>query len=139
MLFRSDLIPSVAVDSSLDEITPPDAPITPTDLVLATNALDSVQQDTSCLPTSASWDDFLPAIAQLFVESHIEDVGDILDDIHLLFEVNYIATVTDSCTSTLQGTHGLLRNDCLPNISALFLESHIVDMGDFYDDLSSLC
>ena len=38
-----------------------------------------------CLPTSASWDDFLPDIAGLFVESYIEDVGDIIDDINILF------------------------------------------------------
>ena len=31
-------------------------------------------------------DDFLIHISGLFVESHIVDLGDILDDIHLLFD-----------------------------------------------------
>ena len=41
------------------------------------------------------------------MESHIEDVGDILDDIHLLFEVNspFITVVTDSCTLAQQPVH----------------------------------
>ena len=44
-----------------------------------------MQHETPCLPISASWDDFLPNIVVLFVESYIEDVGDIIDDIHFLF------------------------------------------------------
>ena len=73
----------------------------------------------------------------MFVESHIEDVGDILDDIRLLFEADTssFSTVIDSCTSPLQGTHG---DDFLPDISVLFLESHTVDIGAFYDDFSVL-
>ena len=71
------------------------------------------------------------------MESHIEDVGDIIDDIRLLFEVDtpFFSVVIDSCTSTLQGTLGLPGDDFFPDIAALFLESHIADMGDFYDDL----
>ena len=71
------------------------------------------------------------------MESHIEDVGDIVDDICLLFEVDTpsFAIVTDSCTLALQGTHSLPGDDFLPDIAALFLESHTTDMGDFYDDL----
>ena len=42
----------------------------------------------------------------------------------------------DSCTSTLQGTLGLPGDDFLLDIATLFLDSHIVDMGDFYDDFS---
>ena len=72
------------VSSTPDEITPL-AHVAPTHLVLAIDASDSVQQEIPCLLTSASWDDFLPDIARLFMESHIEDVGDIIDDIHLLF------------------------------------------------------
>ena len=67
------------------EILPLDAPIASTDPVLATDAPDSVQQETPCLPTSASWDKFLLDIIGLFMESYIEDLGDITDDIHLLF------------------------------------------------------
>ena len=72
------------------------------------------------------------------MESHIEDVGDILDDIHLLFEVDTssFVTVTDSCTLALQGTHDLPSDDFMPEISALFLESHTLDIEDFYDDVS---
>ena len=97
--FLEDLLPPVAADSSSDEITPP-TPIAPTDLVLVTDASDSVQQDHLCLPTLSSCNDFLPALASLFMESHIEDVGDTLDDIRLLFEENNssIATVKESCT-----------------------------------------
>ena len=49
------------------------------------------------------WDDFLVDIARLFMESHMEDVGDIIDDIHLLFEVDTpsFITVIDSCNSSL--------------------------------------
>ena len=74
------------------------------------------------------------------MESHTEDVGDIIDDIHLIFEVNTssFTAVMDSCTLVLQGTHGLLGDDFLPDILALFLESHTIDMGDFHDDLSLL-
>ena len=71
------------------------------------------------------------------MESHIEDVGDTIDDICLLFEVDTssFSTVIGSCTSALQGTHGLLGDDFLPNILALFLELDAMDMGDFFDDL----
>ena len=64
------------------------------------------------------------------MESPIEDVGDTIDDIHLLFEVinSFIAAVIDICTSAQQGTHGLPSDDFLPDISALFLESHIIDL-----------
>ena len=137
--FLKELIPPVAADTSSDEITPP-ALVASTDPIPATDASDSVQQDTSCLLTSPSCDDFLSNLAQLFVESHIEYVGDILDDIHLLFEADTpsFAAVTDSCTSALQGTHSLPSDDFLPNIAALFLESHTADMGDFHDDFSLL-
>ena len=40
--FPKDLIPSVAVDSSSNEITPP-APVAPTDPILAIDALNSMQ------------------------------------------------------------------------------------------------
>ena len=95
--FPEDILPPVAADTSSDEITPP-PPVAPTNLVTATDALDSVHQDTICLPTLPSCEDFLSDIAQLFVESHIEYVGDILDDIHLLFEADTpsFAAVTDS-------------------------------------------
>ncbi|GLJ09904.1 hypothetical protein SUGI_0118020 [Cryptomeria japonica] len=46
---------------------------------------DSVQQDIHCLPASDSWDDYMTDIAGLFMESYIADLGDIIDDIHLLF------------------------------------------------------
>ena len=79
------------------------------------------------------------------MESHIEDVGDIIDEIHLVFvEVNTssIAIVIGSYTSAQQGT------PCLPaptsvdeffiDISGLFMESNTTDMEDFFDDLSLL-
>ena len=76
--FPKDLLPPVTGASSSNEITSPDASIATTDLVLATDAPDLVQYDLPCLPTSTSWDEFLLDIAELFVESHIEDVGDII-------------------------------------------------------------
>ena len=74
------------------------------------------------------------------MESHIEDVGDIIDDIHLLFEEDTpsFSAVKDSCTSALQGTLSLPADDFLPDIVVLFLESHTADMGDFHDDFSLL-
>ena len=100
--FPQDLLPPVAAITSSDEITPP-PPAASTDPIPATDASDSVQQDTSCLPPLPSCDDFYSNIAHLFVESHIEDVGDIIDDIRLLFEADTpsFAAVNDSCTSTL--------------------------------------
>ena len=83
------------VPTTPSEIPSLDALVASTDPFLAQDAPDSMHQDLPCLPTSASWDDFLPDIARLFLESYIEDVGDIIDDIHLLFvEVNtsFIAT-----------------------------------------------
>ena len=74
------------VPSTPIEILPLDAPIASIDSVLAINAPNSVQQETPCLPTSTSWDDFLPNITVLFVGSYTEDVGDIIDGIHLLFD-----------------------------------------------------
>ena len=79
------------------------------------------------------------------MESHIKYVGDMFYDIHFLFvEVNSssISIVTDSCTSTQQGTLCLpvlaLGDDFLTDISSLFMESHIVDLGDFFDDIPFL-
>ena len=94
-------VASVMVPPTLEEIPPLDTPIAPIDPVPATDALDSVQQDPFYLPTLPSCDDFLPAIAGLFMESHIEDVGDTINDIRLLFEVNnsFISRVIDSHTS----------------------------------------
>ena len=43
-------------------------------------------QGTPSLPAPTSVDDFLVDIAGLFVESHIIDLGDIIDHIHLLFD-----------------------------------------------------
>ena len=95
-------VASVMVPPTPEEIPPPDTLVAPTNPIPTIDASDSVQQEILCLPTLPSCDDFLPDIARLFVESHIEDVGDTIDDIHLLFEENSssIATVTNSCTST---------------------------------------
>ena len=78
------------------------------------------------------------------MESHIEYVGDILDDIHFLFEANssFISAVIDSCTSAQQGTLFLpvpaSGDDFLIDITGLFVESHTVDLGDSLDDLHLL-
>ncbi len=136
--FSKDLIPPVAVASSPDEITPLDAPIDP---ILATDASDLVQQDPLCLPTLPPCDNFLSTITSLLAESHIEDVEDTIDDIHLLFEANtsFIVAVTNSCTSTQQGTFCLLvpasGDDFLTDILGFFMESHTIDLEDFFDDL----
>ena len=90
-----------------------------------------------CLPTSASWDNFLPYIAKMFVESHIEDVGDIIDDIHLLFvEVNtssisIVIGPAQQCTPSIPAP--TLVDDFLIHISSLFMESHLVDLEDNID------
>lgn len=141
--FPKDLIPPVVVNSSLDEITSP-APVDPTDLVPATDASDSVQQDPLCLPTLPSCDDFLLTLACMFLESHIEDVGDTIDDIRLLFGENFssITVMIDLCTSTQQGTLCLpvlaLGVDFLTDILGLFMESHIVYLENFFDDIPLL-
>ena len=80
------------------EIIPPNALVASTDPVPTTDAPDLLLQETPCLPISASWDDFLPYIVVLFVESYIEDVGDIIDDIHLLF-------VEDNSSSLVASEH----------------------------------
>ena len=78
------------------------------------------------------------------MESRIEDVGDTIDDIRLLFEVNnsFITTVIYSCTSAQQGTLCLLvpalGDDFLTDISSLFVESHKIDLEDFFDDIHLL-
>ena len=46
---------------------------------------DSVQRDIHFLPDSVSWNDYLTDISSFFVESYIVDLGDTIDDIHLLF------------------------------------------------------
>ena len=50
------------VSSTPDEITPP-AHVAPIDPIPATDASDPVQQETSCLPTLPSCEDFLSDIA----------------------------------------------------------------------------
>ena len=103
-LFPKDILSlaaSVLVSSTPNEITPPDTPIDSIDLVPTTYAYDLVQQEIPCLPTSASCDDFLPYMAKLLMESHIEDVGDIIKSIHLLFveETTSYHVETNSDTS----------------------------------------
>ena len=44
-----------------------------------------VQLGTPCLPVLVSGDDYMTNISGLFVESYIADLGDIIDDIYLLF------------------------------------------------------
>ena len=46
----------------------------------------SVQLGTPCLLVPASGDDYLIDISSLFVEFYITYLGDIIDDIHLLFD-----------------------------------------------------
>ena len=67
-------------------------------------------------------------------------MGDIIDDIYLLFEVNSssVEVVTYSCTSAQQGTLCLLGDDFLPDISALFVESHTIFLENFFNDLPLL-
>ena len=60
-----------------------------------------MQHDPLYLPTLSSCNKFLFTIVGLFLESHIKDVGEIFDDMRLLFEANSIATVIDSCTLAL--------------------------------------
>ena len=79
------LVTPIMVPPTPYEIPPPDTLVDSTDLVLAIDASDLVQQEILCLPTSSSWDEFLLDIARLFIESHIEDVGDIINHICLLF------------------------------------------------------
>ena len=93
----------VMVPSTPDEITHPDTLVASTNPVLAIDDFDSVQQETPCLPTSTSWDDFLLDIVGLLMDSHSEDVGDIIDDICLLFveaNTSSIAIVIGSFTPT---------------------------------------
>ena len=53
------------------------------------------QQGTSSLPAPASVDDFLANILGLFVQSHIVNLGDSIDDLHLLFdEVDTSSVIT---------------------------------------------
>ena len=54
------LVTPVMTPTPPDEITPPDALVATSDLVPATAVLDPVQQETSCLPTLTSWENFLP-------------------------------------------------------------------------------
>ena len=142
--FPKDLIPPVEGRSFIDEITPLNSLVAPIDPIPTINALDSLQQELPCPPTLALWDEFLLAIAQLFMESHIEDVGDILDDIHLLFQEIFssIAIVNNSCTSTQQGICHLLvlalDGDFLIDILGFLVESHIIDLEDFFYDIQLL-
>lgn len=46
---------------------------------------DSSQQDIHCLLDSTLWDDLLTSISDLFMETHIENLGDTIECIHLLF------------------------------------------------------
>ena len=46
---------------------------------------DLVPQGVHCIPNSVPWDDYLTNISNLFMESYIVDLGDTIDDIHILF------------------------------------------------------
>ena len=48
------------------------------------------QQCTSCLLAPATEDDYIADISSLFVESHIVDLGDIIDDLYLLFAEEFL-------------------------------------------------
>ena len=93
------MVPSTPV-----EIAPPDTPVASTNPVPAIDAPNSVQQDIPYLPTSASWDDFLLEIARFFMESRIEDVGDILDDICLLFVEETTSCIVEIDSDTSNST-----------------------------------
>ena len=45
----------------------------------------SIQLGTPCLLVPTLGDDYLIEISSLFVETYIVDLGDIIDDVHLLF------------------------------------------------------
>ena len=91
-----------------------------------------------------SCDDFLLTLVGLFMEYHIEGMGDTTNYIHLLFEAkfSFVSVVTNSCTLTPQGTLCLpflaSGDEFLTNISGFFFKSHTVDLEDFFDDIQLL-
>ena len=52
-----------------------------------------VQLGTPCLPVPVSRDDYLTDISGFFMESYIAYLGDVIDDIHLLFDEEYPSSV----------------------------------------------
>ena len=73
------------------------------------------------------------------MESHIEDVGDIIDTIFLLFLEFNTSSFSIVIGLAQQGTPSLpaptLMDDFLTYILGLWVESHIVDLGDIINDL----
>ena len=74
-----------------------------------------VQLGTPCLLALTLVDDYIIDILGFFVESYIEDLGDIIDDIHLLFDEDYPSLV-------------VTREHSDPLIHSLHNQSFKVDM-----------
>ena len=74
-----------------------------------------VQLGTPYLPVPASGDDYLIEILGLFVESDITYLGDIIDDIHLLFDEEDPSLV-------------VMRDHSDPLVHSLHAQSSQVDM-----------
>ncbi|KAH9314874.1 hypothetical protein KI387_023501, partial [Taxus chinensis] len=73
----------------LDEVSShPPPPVTTTEFNDATlrSSNDSLKKDHLCLLDSPHWDTFLLDISSLFVESHILDLDDTIEDIFLLYD-----------------------------------------------------
>lgn len=60
---------------------------------LAYSKINLVKCDDTSLPISTLWDDFLPNIARLFVDSHIAKIGNMLQDIYFLFDGSYMLNI----------------------------------------------
>ena len=73
------------------------------------------QQGTPSLPAPTSVDDFLIDILGLFMESHITYLGDIIDDLHLLFDEDDPSSV-------------FVRAHSDPHVHSLHDQSYQVDM-----------
>ena len=75
----------------------------------------SIHLGTPCLLVSVSGDDYMIEISSLFVESYIQNLGDIIDDINLLFDEYVPSSV-------------VARDHSDPLVHSLHDQSYKVDM-----------
>ena len=74
------------MESHIDDICLLFVEVNTSSIAIVIDSCTSTQQGTPCLLVPASIDDFLTNIEGLSMESHIEDLGNIIDDLYLLFD-----------------------------------------------------
>lgn len=93
----------VSITSPPDEIIAPPSPTATSKFSVASSlaSSDSVQQVNISLHNPPHWDSYLVDISSLFVESHLIDLEDHIEDICLLFDDSFDGVASPSSASEI--------------------------------------